>query len=328
MKDQKELQKTIGGFFQLQLSNGEEYYPSLIKLNTTRNALEYILKVKEYTKIYIPYFTCDTILEPMLKLAVPYEFYKLDKQLDPIVDFEIGYTECFLYTNYFGIKQHTVEKLSKNVKNLIVDNSQAFFSKPIDNIDTIYSCRKFFGVSDGAYLQLNSSLRLNIETDISFDRLLHLIKSIDVGSENSYGDFVENDKSLENNDIKKMSVLTQKILSGINYQNSEKIRKQNYNYLQENLALINELDIEIPLDAVPMVYPLLISNDKVKTKLIANKIFVPTYWPNVFKWTNEQMFENHLAKHLVPLPIDHRYTIKDMERIVCVLKDIIHELAS
>jgi hypothetical protein len=169
---------------------------------------------------------------------------------------------------------------------------------------------------------------LNIETDISFDRLLHLIKSIDVGSENSYGNFVENDKSLENNDIKKMSVLTQKILSGINYQNSEKIRKQNYNYLQENLALINELDIEIPLDAVPMVYPLLISNDKVKTKLIANKIFVPTYWPNVFKWTNEQMFENHLAKHLVPLPIDHRYTIKDMERIVCVLKDIIHELAS
>jgi len=328
MKDQNELEKTIGGFFQLQISNGEEYYPSLLKLNTTRNALEYILRIKGYTKIYIPYFTCDTILEPMLKLAVPYEFYTLDKQLEPVFDFEIGDGECFLYTNYFGLKQHTVEKLSKNIENLIVDNSQAFFSKPLDKIDTIYSCRKFFGVSDGAYLQINSNLRLNIETDISVNRFLHLIASIDVGNENVYRDFVENEKSLEQNDIKKMSILTQKILSGINYQNCEETRTRNFNYLQENLAAINELDLEIPIGAVPMIYPLLISNDKVKTKLIEKKIFVPTYWPNVFKWTHEHMFENHLAKNLVPLPIDHRYTIKDMERIVCVLKDVIHELAS
>lgn len=327
MKDQTALEKTIGGFFQLQFSSGEEYHPSLIKLNTTRNALEYILRVKDYTKIYIPYFTCDTILEPLLKLAVSYEFYKLDQQLDPIIDFEIGSDECFLYTNYFGLKQDTVVKLSKNIDNLIVDNSQAFFSKPVDKIDTIYSCRKYFGVSDGAYLQLNSSLRLNIDTDISFDRLLHLVKSIDMGSENSYRDFVENDKNLENNDIKNMSVLTQKILCGINYQNCAKIRKKNYHYLEENLEALNELDIKMPADSVPMVYPFLISNDKVKAKLIAKKIFVPTFWPNVFKWTNEHMFENYLAKHLIPLPIDHRYTIKDMKLIVYVLKDIIHELA-
>lgn len=328
MKDHRELEKTIGGFFQLQLSNGEEYYPSLLKLNTSRNALEYILRVKDYSKIYIPYFTCDTLLEPLLKLGVPYEFYTLDKQLDPIIDFEIGYGECFLYTNYFGLKQDTVETLSNNIKNLIVDNSQAFFSKPLDKIDTIYSCRKFFGVSDGAYLQLNSSLRLKIETDISFDRFLHLIKTIDVGQENAYKDFVENDKILESNDIKNMSVLTQKILCGINYQNCENARKQNFKYLQEKLAVINELDLEMSVDAVPMIYPFLISNDKVKTKLIDNKIFVPTYWPNVFKWTNDQMFENHLAKHLVPLPIDHRYTIKDMELIVRVLKDVLYELTT
>lgn len=325
MKYQKELEKTIGGFFQLQLSSGEEYYPSLIKLNATRNALEYILIVKEYSKIYIPYFTCDTILEPMLKLEVPYEFYKLDQQLEPIIDFEIGHDECFLYTNYFGLKQDTVEKLSKSIDNLIVDNSQAFFSPPLDKIDTIYSCRKFFGVSDGAYLQLNSALRLSIPTDISFDRLLHLVKSIDVGSENSYRDFVENDKSLENNDIKEMSILTQKILCGINYQKCKEIRKQNFNYLHENLAEINELDLKMSLDSVPMIYPFLISNDKVKSKLIAKKIFVPTYWPNVFKWTNEHMFEFQLAKYLVPLPIDHRYTINDMELIVDVLKDTINE---
>lgn len=326
MKDQKGLEKTIGGFFQLQLSNGEEYYPSLIKLNTTRNALEYILRIKNYTKIYIPYFTCDTILEPMLKLAVPYEFYTLDRQLDPIIDFEIGYDECFLYTNYFGLKQRTVEKLSKTIENLIIDNSQAFFSKPLDKIDTLYSCRKFFGVPDGAYLQLNSSRRLNLETDISVDRFLHLIKSMEVGNENAYRDFIENEKSLENNDIKKMSISTHKILCGINYQNCEKIRKQNFKYLQGKLASINELKIEMPVDSVPMMYPLLISNDKVKTKLIAKKIFVPTYWPNVYEWTDEHMFENKLTKHLVPLPIDHRYTIKDMELMILVLNDVIREL--
>lgn len=44
---------------------------------------------------------------------------------------------------------------------IILDNTQSFFQKPISGIDTIYSCRKYFGVPDGAYLSTNILLMMN-----------------------------------------------------------------------------------------------------------------------------------------------------------------------
>ncbi|WP_214225519.1 hypothetical protein [Pedobacter sp. B4-66] len=319
----KENSNAIGGFFQLQLPVREEYYPSLIKLNTSRNALEYILKVKQYTKIYIPYFTCSVLLEPILKLGVAYEFYSINSELDPIIDFEIGPTECFLYTNYFGLKSSTINSLCKTIQNIVIDNAQAFFSEPISGVDTIYSCRKFFGVSDGAYLYLNINTRLDLETDVSVERFTHLIKSMDIGKEEAFGIYQENEKRLENQDIKQMSVLTQKILSGIDYQSCKNTRNENFSFLHESLAELNELNIEMPVPNGPLVYPFLVNNEDVRNKLIEKKIFTPTYWPNVFEWTNNQMIENYLAKYLVLLPIDHRYNLNDMKLIVKSLKEVL-----
>ena len=119
--------KPIGGYIELQLPVGEEYYPSLIKLNTGRNSLEYILLVKGYRTIYLPYFTCDVLLEPIKHLGIKLKYYHIDSNLDPIIDFELGPTDCIVYTNYFGLKQDTVNRLSTYIDNLIIDNSQAFF---------------------------------------------------------------------------------------------------------------------------------------------------------------------------------------------------------
>ncbi|RZJ77943.1 MAG: hypothetical protein EOO47_15360 [Flavobacterium sp.] len=311
---------TIGGYFQLQLASREEYYPSLIKLNTNRNALEYILTVRQYTKIYIPYFTCSVMLEPILKMNIPFDFYVIDSQLDPVLDFEIGANECLLCTNYFGLKNITVNGLCKTIKNIIIDNAQAFFASPLPGVDTIYSCRKFFGVADGAYLALNTHKRLSLPTDVSASRIMHLIESIDVGKEQAFNIYHENEKRLENQGIKHMSALTQKILAGIDYQSCINSRNDNFNFLHENLVELNELHLEMPIAKGPLAYPFLIQNADVKKRLIAEKIFTPTYWPNVFEWTTPKMFENYLAKHLVSLPIDHRYTLSDMKVILKSLK--------
>jgi hypothetical protein len=312
--------ETIGGYFQIQIASKEEYHPSLIKLNTARNALEYILKIKKYTKIYIPYFTCIVLLEPLMRMKIPFVYYRINSQLDPILDFEIGATECLLYTNYFGLKNDTVNKLCKTIKNIIIDNAQAFFTSPLNGIDTIYSCRKFFGVADGAYLALNTDKRLSLPTDVSANRIMHLIESIDIGKEQAYSIFKENEKGLENQSIKQMSALTQKILSSIDYQNCINSRNKNFNFLHENLGDLNELALEMPIVKGPLVYPFLIQNADVKKRLIADKIFTPTYWPNVFDWTTPEMFENYLAKYLIPLPIDHRYSLSDMKIIIKSLK--------
>ncbi|SMC95210.1 hypothetical protein [Pedobacter nyackensis] len=315
--------KTIGGYIELQLPQGNEHYPALIKLNTGRNALEYLLRIKKYTLVHLPYFTCEVLLEPLCRLNIPYRFYHIDSMLNPILDFEPGPTECLVYTNYFGLMQETVKKLSGQLNNLIIDNAQAFFSPPLEGIDTFYSCRKFFGVPDGAYLQANSNTRLSLDHDISIGRFSHLIKSIDLNIESAYPDYIRNNVCLVDNSIKKMSLLTQKILSGIDYEDCEKIRNANFKHLHKALSEKNELTIEVTDLKAPMVYPLLINNPELKQKLIDRKVFVATYWPNVLDWTTEDMLEHYLCKNIIPLPIDHRYHISDMDYMIDILKQLL-----
>ena len=61
----------IGGYFSLELPHYGEYHKDAIRLNTGRNCLEYILRVRNYKKVYIPYYTCDVVLEPFKKLGIP-----------------------------------------------------------------------------------------------------------------------------------------------------------------------------------------------------------------------------------------------------------------
>jgi len=308
--------KEIGGYFELELRKGREYHLNTIQLNSGRNCLEYILRVRNYKKIYIPYFTCDVILEPIQKLGISYEFYSIDKQLNPILKTELKIDEVFLYTNYFGIKTAKVTELASTIKNLIIDNSQAFFSIPMVGVDTFYSARKFFGVPDGAYLYTNARLEEEFEVDKSFDRVSHLLKRIDLGASNGYIDFKNNDLDLSGQPIKFMSKLTKSLLCNIDYEFVKERRIDNFNFLHKNLSDENELNFELVIDSVPMVYPFLTKRLDLKQKLINNKIYVATYWPNVPEWCNENQMENFLTNHLIHLPIDQRYNLEDIKFVV------------
>ncbi len=315
--------KSIGGYVELQLHKTGIYHPDLIKLNTGRNALEYILKIREYKIIYIPYFTCEVILEPIKKLGLTYFFYETDENLEPVFDFNILTDQCcFLYTNYFGLKNNLVKALASSVKNLIVDNAQAFYAAPVEGTDTFYSCRKFFGVPDGAYLSLSVYKRLQLGRDRSVHRCSHLLKSIDSGIEAGYADYLENNRRLENNNIKRMSWLSQNILESIDYEACATARQQNFDYLSDHLSGINYLNLERNTEDIPMVYPFLIDKPSLKRKMIKHKIFIATYWPNVFNWAKTDSWAYYLAKNLVAIPIDHRYGEEDMEHILHVLKSI------
>lgn len=320
MEIQTRSAKTIGGYIALELPKGAAYHHDLVALNTGRNAFEYILRVRKYTLVYLPYYTCEVLLEPLHKLDIAYRFYRIDENLDPILDFELSDNSALLYTNYYGLKTATVKRLTREVKNLIVDNAQAFFCKPIGAADTFYSCRKFFGVPDGAYLHITQPIDTELKQDQSVGRFSHLIKSIDIDIEEGYHDYIENNKMLCYNDIKQMSVLTETILAGIDYAACAAIRRRNFAFLAEHLDDKNLLSLNLAEDDVPMVYPFLTDDATIKQKLIQQKIFVATYWPNVYEWASAGSYEYFLAQTLVALPIDHRYDLDDMLLLVNALK--------
>ncbi len=296
--------KAIGGYFELELQGGEHYHKNAFRLNTARNCLEYILKVRKYKKIYIPYYTCEVILQPIKKCNIDYEFYSINENLEPEKNILLSADEAFLYTNYYGLKQTIVKKLFEVYGNqLIVDNSQAFFAPRIEDVDTFYSPRKFFGISDGAYLYIDKELEENIEQDISYGRMSHLLKRADISPEFGYDDFQKNDSSLDNQPIKMMSNLTEKILCSIDYEQVEKTRKNLYKRIDDRLREQNLLKIELADEDVPMVYPFLIENgEQLRESLIEQRIFIPTYWNNVLEWTNNER-EIFLVRNLLALPI-------------------------
>lgn len=311
---------SIGGYFELEFDKNEEFHRDGIALNTGRNALEYILKANNYEKIFLPYYTCDVILQPIKKLNLDYEFYNINENLEPIFNYiEISDNQCFLYTNYFGLKDSYVREISKSCKNLIIDNAQAFFSLPMLSVDTFYSPRKFFGVSDGAYLFCKNHLFEDIEKDTSYKRMTHLLIRKDISAEQGYLEFKKNEAELDCQSIREMSKLTRSILSAINYNKSAIKRIENFMYLDTYLRNSNFFKWELAEDSVPMVYPYWSDKKNLKNQLIQSEIYSATYWPNVLDWCHPDSLEYKLTKEVVFLPIDHRYSVSDMDFIINII---------
>lgn len=322
-------QESIGGYFELEINDlGSLYHDKAIALNTGRNALEHILNCKKYTHIYVPYYTCDVILEPIKKTGHLYSFYHIDKNFLPEIS-ELNSNEALLYTNYFGLMGKNIQYLKDTFKNLIIDNSQAFYDMPNPNTPTFYSPRKFFGLPDGGFVYHANEISFNdYSIDSSYKRFEHLLKSIDLGKELSYQAFKSNDASLVNQPIKQMSLLTKKLLKGIDFEKIKECRKSNFKYLHDHLKETNLLTSVIKdVDFIcPMVYPYLANNNKkLRKQLIINKIFTPIYWDNVLQWVDENTFEFELTNNVIHLPVDQRYNKDDMLYNIKTVKDFINE---
>jgi hypothetical protein len=313
--------RPIGGFFGLEVRQGSPWYPDALALNTARNCLEYVLEAKRYRKIYLPAYSCDVLFEPLRRRNVEFELYSIDESLDPVFDKSVGEDEAFLYINYFGVKQPTVEVLAARFGgNLIVDNAQAFFDKRSPGIDTFYSPRKFFGVADGGYLYTDSAIDAEIPQDTSYERMTHLLRRVDSGPESAFADFQNSERGLTGQPIKRMSKLTGLLLSSIDYAAASAARVRNFAYFDEVLGDRNLLT-SLAGGPGPLVYPFRTTDPTLRERLITNRVFVARYWPNVAEGTDDFSFERMLADQIIPLPIDQRYDHDDLLAITRLLDE-------
>lgn len=306
--------KEIGGYFGLEQSTRNEYYSNLVALNTGRNALLYILKAKKIKKIYIPYYLCDTISEICKKYKYDFEYYHIDKSFKPIFSKKLNKSEYIYIVNYFGqISNLELLKYKEEYKNVIFDNVQAFFQKPIKGIDTIYSCRKFFGVPDGSYLSTDNFLTESIEQDISSVRMKHILGRYEHSATEFYDSFQKNDESFYDLELKSMSKLTHNLLKNIDYRFVKKIREQNFKFLDNALSKKNFLKLKRPKG--PYCYPFLCKDgSKLRNQLASQHIYIPTLWPNVLEMDLD--LEKKYAQDILPIPCDQRYGIEDMKYLV------------
>ena len=320
--------KPIGGYFSLEINEGQELHGQALRLNAGRYALEYILKARKYRKVYIPYYICYSILQPLKRLGVEYGFYHINEQMEPAIELQPKADEAVLYVNYFGLKNLYAGSFCYAYPNTIIDQTQAFYSEPGNRnadksikCDTFYSCRKYFGVPDGAYLYTDCILDEDLSQDESFERMTFLTKRIDRSAQEGYADFHTNDKSLSNVGMKRMSKLTEAMMAGIDYSAKANKRISNFNVLDKALRKSNRFKWDMDYGTVPLVYPYLVVNGaNLRQRLIDNQVFCARYWPNVLEWCDGSDWEYELTENLVCIPIDQRYGEEEMKRIIEIIK--------
>lgn len=298
--------REIGGYIELDTFTGPMLHGDGIKLNCGRNALAYLIEAKRIDKLWMPKFMCDSCDKVLSDRGVVVEYYSIGLDFKPIVPEWDGW----LYVvNYYG--QLSNEYLASLGDRVIVDNAQAYFQDPVPGMDTLYTCRKFFGVADGAVLYTDKTIEVE-QQDESFRRMNFLLGRYERTASEFYPEYAANNNFFENEPIKRMSKLTENLLHGIDYERVRQRRTENFAFLHERLHGINRLNLTIPEGA--FMYPLYLENRaEIRKKLQAMKIYIPTLWPSVFALCGKMEPEYDMAKNILPLPVDQRYWTEEME---------------
>ncbi|MBN1293665.1 MAG: hypothetical protein JXB48_17625 [Candidatus Latescibacteria bacterium] len=311
--------RPIGGFFELENIRKRRktfLHDDALALSSGRASLNLILQRVSPSRVYLPFYTCDALLEPLILNKIPYVFYSLTTALEPAQEISLKRNESFIYINYFGLKTDCIKKLiTIHGERLIVDNTQAFFEGKYQNIFSFNSARKVFGVPDGSFLYspqpINRTFTENtaISTNHLINRTLGLLDT-------AYREFTEYEKSITC-EIRQISNTSRNILETIDYDRISQIRRNNFTFFAEHFDAVNTFSYHLTETAVPFCYPLIPECTIDKTLFHNRNIFVPTLWKDVLQRGNEDFsLEKSISSRLLPLPIDHRYSVSDLQPVV------------
>jgi len=317
--------KAIGGYFELELPTGNNsYYPNALKYNSARSAFYALLLHCKPKRIWIPYYICDSMLLFLKETNIQPLFYSINLDFSIKEKIDIKNSDLLLYINYFGLCSDVQNNLLKtfNQKQIIFDHSQAFFIPPKDCLATLYSPRKFFGIPDGGLLITSLPIKEpSIVDNNSINRSIHLLKRLSGEPEDGYTHYHHSEESLNDITPRKMSLLTERLLSSIDYKKIKARRESNFQYLHSQLDTINLIKMPSELIIGPMLYPFLYSRNtnKLKNELLKERFFSATYWPECERRVHKNSTEYKMIKNMLPLPCDQRYNQGDMKRINAVL---------
>lgn len=362
-------EKEYGGYIELDTYHGREYYPKLLALNSGRTALQFLIRYRKIKKLLLPRLCCSTVWEACEKEGAAWETYPVDIHFQPVPDRPLFEGEWLYLVNFYGaLPNELLRRYAQAYPRLIVDDVHAFFQAPLSphaihspdmpmdsgerssytadaygpaaTVDTIYSCRKFFGVPDGAYLSLWDpktkkepdqgpdldwqALYDRLPQDVSRHRMGYLLGRFEGRAADHYHEYTQNDLLFTEEPVKQMSRLTHNLLRGIDYAFVLERRSENFRYLHARLKGLNRL--KLPIISGAYAYPFWTkgsapSGPQIRKKLLDKKIYIPTLWPEMLKPGQEGTLGYQMAENILPLPVDQRYTREDMDVICGALLD-------
>jgi hypothetical protein len=314
----------IGGYFELELpACGAFPYPETLRFQSARAAFATLLEATRPVAAWVPALICDSMLLPLWRAGLPTKFYAVDARFEIEAGVQVQPDEILLYVDHFGVCRGAEDSVLQRFasERVVLDHAQSFYSAPRDCVATIFSPRKFFGIPDGGLLATQRNVELPSEEDSgSLERCEHLLRRHDGTPADGYAAFRRAEDSLDDVAPRRMSKLTSRLLRSVDFEAARKRRIANFEFLHARLAGMNQLALDVRKLDGPLCYPLLLAKPGMRDRLLAENVFVPTYWREVLDRVPAGSFEAQWVERGLPLPCDQRYEIVDLERIVEILQ--------
>jgi len=325
----------------------DEFYKQYFK--SGRNAIKAFCQLFNHSKrkVLLPAYTCETVVQPFMDENWEIQYYEINKDLSINIEsirnilknFECDVLYC---QSYFGFPTHLNAKsffteLKKQGIVIVEDITQSVLTENRLEIADYYiaSLRKFLAIPDGGVLIAHKKIQelKVLDADINItDVALNAFKlketyfrkgNIEL-KEEFRSRYVELNKLISVNDgLYAISPISYKIFNSADYKWIVNCRFLNYKYLFENLSDLEFLTPILELkneSEVPLFFPLYLS-DKVDRKefqgyMAEDSIYCPIIWPIPSGLDLHSETSEYIYKHIICIPIDQRYDMNDMSRVV------------
>lgn len=314
------MTKVIGGAIPIAQNIGHPHpfpYPQgahCLWVNSGRCALNCILSSmpQRPEHVWLPRFICDTVAEPMLQLGIPIKRYTVDAQLQPVWPMGVMPQDAFVAVNYFGLTPQAITAAAAALPcPVIADATTAFYYTPPPGVAAFYSPRKFTGLADGGIAYTPWPIRPALPQDADSCKRTqqlqwhHTPQLVQMAED-----------ALCGAPPMHMGSLSCQLMQATNWQAAAAQRIRNYATLHHALQGMNRLQLPSTPPTAPMCYPFVSGIPGLRDALIDSGVRLPLYWPEVINTTAAHEAENALARNLLPLPLDQRYTEADMQHLL------------
>ena len=332
----------IGGEFEIDLSIQQDAFqpaPDTYYYASGRAALCQILKSlkNRVNKIWFPDWLCHTMVEAAQKAGFEYEFYELSDKFIATVDaldskgFKDGY--LVLLINYFGLQDltSTAKAIKEVYPNAIIieDDVQAYYcfaeeTNPYSDY-RFTSLRKTFPSPDGGLVYTKHSMPMATcpNTFAKYKIEAGVMKSHrgkeGIKDEDYLAIFEKGSQLIDENYESVMSRDSEMLFAGTDLQWVKQKRQENVAYLLEGLKDrgINPM-IEVPKDKVPLFVPVWLKDrNTIRKSMFQSEVFCPVHWPLEGLLLKKGA---EMAQHELSLIVDQRYSKKEMDLIISLLK--------
>lgn len=317
------MHEEIGGYLELERFSGILLHEEALRLGSGRACLSYLIEQKKIRSLLLPDLICDVVEQVCERYGVKVRRYPIGLDLRP-EELRTESGEWLYLVNYYGqLTREEIKIYAERFPQLIVDNAHAYFDMPVKGADTLYTCRKFFGVADGGFLYTDAETA-ELRADESRDRMGFVLGRFERPAGEYFAEASQNNELLPP-EPRRMSRLTENLLRAADAEKAKTARTENARMLHEALGKYNQLCARAAEGAY--AYPLMLENGaEIRRELIKQRIYIPTLWPNVLRDQPEDSAAYQLASRILPLPCDQRYGPEEMAFIIkaaerCIRKD-------